>query len=279
MKIPSISVFIGALSLFAVALTGCKKDKEAIPTVSTGEFTLHMDNGVSTTTAANVTRFSSLVLNSVTYKNAHGDDFTVSAFKYYISNVQLSRANGSTYAVPDSYFLVDHANPTSQDLTMQNVPSGDYTGVSFTVGVDSARTKAGNFTGVLDGNNGMLWTMNGPEFINLKLEGRSPQSPTTGLVFHLAGYKGAANNTIRTVKLPFATGTQLLVRPDHFPEIHMQVDIAKLFTGPNSTSPNQPFMNPVDFATVYNKMSGPAVSKLADNAAAGMFSVGHIHAN
>jgi hypothetical protein len=277
MRTPSISAFIGAFSLFTVALAGCTKEKEPVPTVSTGEFTLHMDNGV---TDATTNKFSSLVLNANTYKNAHGDEFTVSTFKYYISNVQLGRANGSTYAVPDSYFLVDHALPTSQDLTMNNVPSGDYTSVSFTVGVDSARTKAGNFTGVLDGNNGMLWTMNGPEFINLKLEGRSPQSPTTGLVFHLAGYKGAANNTIRTVKLPFATGTQLLVRPDHSPEIHMQVDIAKLFTGPNpTTAPNPPFMNPVDFTKVYNQMSGPAVSKLADNAAAGMFSVGHIHAN
>lgn len=275
MKTRSILSFIGTVLLFAVGPTGCKKGT-AVPTISKGELTLHMDNGV---TDAATNQFNSLVLNSTTYKNAHGDDFTVGTFKYYISNVLLSRANGSTYAVPDSYFLVDHATPASQDLAMKDVPAGDYTGVSFTVGVDSARTQAGNFTGALDANNGMLWTMNGPEFINLKLEGRSPQSPTTGLVFHLAGYKGAANNTIRTVKLAFPAGTLLLVRPDRSPKVHMRVDIAKLFTGPNATSPNPPFLNPVDFATVYNKMSGPAVAKLADNAAAGMFSVTDIQAN
>ncbi|HEX8329732.1 MAG TPA: MbnP family protein [Hymenobacter sp.] len=269
---------MSVFTLLAAGLTGCEKDKE-VPTVQKGEFTLRMDNGVSATDAANVTRFTPLVLNAATYKNANGDDFTVSTFRYYISNVQLIRANGSTYAVPDSYFLVDQAAPASHGLTIKDVPAGDFTKVSFTVGVDSARTKAGNFTGVLDGNNGMLWTMNGPEFINLKLEGRSPKSPTTGLIFHLAGYKGVANNTIRTVTLPFPAGSQLLVRPGQSPEVRVQVDISKLFNGPNPTVANPPFLNPVNFATVYNKMSGPAVAKLADNLAAGMFSVTEIKAN
>ncbi|MCC3155365.1 hypothetical protein Q3A66_20250 [Hymenobacter sp. BT770] len=284
MKFLSISPLACALALASLSLAGCKKDPTP-PTTETGEFTLHMDNGVSVTSPANVTTFSKLVLGTTSYKNANGDDFTVSTFKYYISNVKLFRADNSSYAVPDTYFLVDHADAASQDLKMTGVPVGDYTAVGFTVGVDSARTKAGNFTGVLNANNGMYWDMNGPEFINLKLEGYSPQAPhapqatTGGLVFHVAGYKGAANNTIRTVRLPFPTAN-LLVRPDHFPEVHLHVDIANLFNGPNpATATNPPFLNPVNFALVYNKMGGPAAAKLADNAAAGMFSVSHIHAN
>ncbi|MFC7668083.1 MbnP family protein [Hymenobacter humi] len=238
------------------------------PTAETGVFTLHMDNGLSVTGANGTTTFSALVLNANTYKTAAGDDFAVSTFKYYISNVKLAKADGSTYAVPDTYFLVDHATPATQALAMKGVPVGDYTGISFTVGVDSTRTKAVNFTGVLDANNGMYWDMNGPEFINLKLEGRSPQSPTTGLVFHIAGYKHATTNTIRTVTLPFPTA-KLLVRTDHSPEIHMHVDLAKLFDGPN----------PVRFGTTYNVMGGLPAARIADNLAAGMFSVSHIHAN
>ncbi len=181
MKFFSISGIAGALGVLALGLTGCKKDVQ-VPGSQTGEFTLHMDNGVSTTNSANVTTFAPLVLNATTYKNGRGEDFTVSTFKYYISNVKLLKADNSSYSVPSSYFLVDHSNAASQDLTMKGVPVDDYTGVSFVVGVDSARTKAGNFTGVLNANNGMYWDMNGPEFINLKLEGRSPQSPTQDTV-------------------------------------------------------------------------------------------------
>ncbi|MBD2769960.1 hypothetical protein IC235_18895 [Hymenobacter sp. BT664] len=278
MKRSLVSTFTSALVLATLSFTSCKKDSDQ-PTTETGEFTLHMDNGVTQQSSAGTPTFRSLVLNANTYQNANGDDFTVSTFKYYISNVKLLKADNSSYSVPDSYFLVDHSRPETQDLEMKGVPVGDYTGVTFTVGVDSSRTKAGNFSGVLNSNNGMLWTMNGNEFINLKLEGTSPQSPTRGLVFHVAGYKGAANNTIRTVTLPFPAAN-LLVRPDHSPEIHMHVDIAKLFTGPNPTAtPPSPFQNPVKFSEVYNKMGGPSASKLADNIAAGMFSVSHIHAN
>jgi len=172
--------------------------------------------------------------------------------------------------VPDTYFLVDQAKVDSNLLSMKDMPAGDYTGLSFTVGVDSARTKAGAFTGALDANNAMWWDWS-QEFINVKLEGTSPQSPSRGLVFHIAGFKGAngANNTIRTVALPFPNGTKLLIRPDHTPQIHLHVDVLGLFGGPN----------PVRFATVYNTMGGAQSVKVADNLAAGMFSVEHIHAN
>ncbi|SFQ54078.1 MbnP family protein [Hymenobacter arizonensis] len=277
MKRSPNSDFLKVAMVLLLCLAGCKKNP-AGPESGAGELVVSMDNGVSTTSTTNGTSFSPLVLNATTYKNANGDDFTVSTFKYYISNVRLLKADNSTYLVPDSYFLVDQSAPASQKLKLTAVPAGEYTGISFTVGVDSARIKAGGFTGVLNANNGMFWDMNGPEFINMKLEGRSPQSPTTGLVFHIAGHKGAANNTIRTVALPFGA-SKLLVRPNHLPEIRVQVDVAKLFTGPNTAMLAPPFLNPVDFSIVYNRMSGPAVAKLADNAAAGMFTVTRIDAN
>ncbi|WP_210518854.1 MbnP family protein [Hymenobacter terricola] len=256
MKRFPVFAFAVLLALATFGLNGCKKDE---PVANTGEFTLHLENVVGT---------APLDLDATTYHNANGDNFTVSTFKYYISNVTLRKADNSSYLVPNSYFLVDQSKAESQDLLMKNVPVGDYTGISFTVGVDSARTKAGNFTDVLNANNGMYWDMNGPEFINLKLEGRSPQAPSSGLIFHIAGYKHSTTNTIRTVTLPFPA-VSLLIRPDHSPEIHTSADVLKMFTG----------VNPISFATIYNTMGGPNSVKVADNIAAGMFTVEHIHAN
>ncbi len=249
-----------ALVLATALVTACKKDSDP-STPQTGVFALELEPGVGALP---------LNLSTDTYTTAAGDRFTVSAFKYFLSNIKLTKADGSAYAVPDSYFLVDQAKPDSQHLDLKDVPVGDYTGLTFTVGVDSARTKAGNFTGALAADPGMFWDWS-QEFKNVVLEGTSPQSPSRGLVFHIAGFKGAngANNTIRTVSPAFPANTKLLIRPDHSPEIHLHVDVLGLFGGPN----------PVRFATVYNTMGGPQSVKVADNIAAGMFSVEHIHAN
>ena len=196
----------------------------------------------------------------------------MSTFKYYVSNVKLLKADNSAYTLPNAYYLVDQARPATQDLEMAGIPVGDYTAISFVVGVDSARTKAGNFTeDALNANSGMLWTMNGvDEFINLAMTGYSSKSPSGGLTFHVAGYKHSTTNTIRTVTVPFpAANSPMLVRPDHSPEIHLYADINKLFTGRNA----------IKFADTYNVMGGAPAVKIADNIAAGMFSVGHIHAN
>jgi len=268
MKFSATSTVAATLLLAVLTLAGCKKD-EAIN--NTGKFTLSMDNGV-TMPGTNGPVFNSLVLNTGAYVNAAGDDFTVTTFKYYISNIKLLKADNSAYTLPKSYYLVDQSKPESQELTMSDIPVGDYTGISFMVGVDSARSKAGNFTeAALSSNNGMLWTMNGiDEFINLNMSGYSPRSPSGGLTFHIAGYQHSTTNTIRTVTVPFpAANSPMQVRADHSPEIHMQVDIAKMFTGPN----------PVRFSSVYSVMGGAPAVQIANNIAAGMFTVAHIHAN
>ncbi|GAA4035161.1 hypothetical protein GCM10022409_19700 [Hymenobacter glaciei] len=257
------------LALNTAVLTGCKKDEPEAS--ATGKFTLHLDNGTFVP-GGNGPIFSSLVLGSGAYSNANSDDFRVSTFKYYVSNVKLLKADNSAYTLPRAYYLVDQSKPTTQDLEMNGIPVGDYTAISFIVGVDSARTKAGNFTEeALNANSGMLWTMNGvDEFINLSLTGYSSKSPSTGLTFHIAGYKHSTTNTIRTVTVPFpAANSPMRVRPDHSPEIHLYADINKMFTGTST----------IKFADTYNVMGGLPAVKIADNIAAGMFSVGHIYAN
>lgn len=249
-----------ALALTTTLVTGCKKDSDPF-TPQSGAFAVELENAVGTLP---------LNLSTDTYTTAAGDRFTVSTFKYFLSNFTLTKADGSTYVVPSSYFLVNQANGDSQHLDLKDVPAGDYTGLTFTVGVDSARTKAGNFTGALAADPGMFWDWS-KEFKNVVLEGTSLQSPTGGLVFHIAGFKvsNGANNTIRTVSPAFPANTKLLVRADHTPEIHMHVDVLGMFGAPN----------PVRFATTYNTMGGPASARVANNLAAGMFAIEHIHAN
>lgn len=246
------------LALAALLLAACGKTTD--PVVQPGPVTLAFENVVGT---------QPLVLSTSSYKTSAGDDFTVYALKYYVSNVQFRRADNTFYRIPDSYYLLDQSAPGSLSLTLPNVPTGTYTGLSFMLGVDSTRTKGGNLTGSLDPNNNMFWAWS-EEYINLKLEGTSPQSPRGGLIFHIAGYKGAggANNTIRTVSPAFPAGSQLLVQAGRSPTVHLRADLRGLFGAPN----------PVRFATLNTTMGGAEAVRVADNIAAGMFSVQHIQA-
>ncbi len=263
MKRFSISTLAYAVVLTTLTLAGCNKDDET-PASQTGTVSLEFEQTVGA---------APLTLNTQSYATPAGDQFKITTFRQYISNIKFTKTDGSTYAVPESYYLVDAAVPASQGLALKDIPAGDYKSLTFTVGVDSARNVSGVQTGALDPNNAMFWTWNSG-YIYTKLEGTSPQAPHPagaaegGLVFHIGGFK-SPNNTIRTVTLPFPAGTNLLVRTDHAPEVHLNVDVMKMFTGPTT----------VRFATLSNTMGGANSVLVANNYAAGMFSIEHIHAN
>ena len=148
MKRFSISTAACAFALAALTLAGCKKDDET-PANQVGTVSLAFEQAVGT---------APLVLSTQTYTTPAGDQFKITTFKQYISNIKLTKTDGSTYAVPESYYLMDAAVPASQELALKDIPVGDYKSLTFTVGVDSARNVAGAQTGALDPNNGMFWT-------------------------------------------------------------------------------------------------------------------------
>ncbi|HLK97019.1 MAG TPA: hypothetical protein VK364_04560, partial [Hymenobacter sp.] len=90
-----------------------------------------------------------------------------------------------------------------------------------------------------------------------------PQSPTGAIIFHIGGFEGA-NNTVRTVSP--VVGNAIQIRESRTPELRIKADVLKMFTGPN----------PIRFAEVHNTMGGPQAVKVANNQAAGMFTVTQI---
>jgi hypothetical protein len=244
-------------SLFAAtaALSSCDKDDDA---PALGQLSMEFENVVGN---------SALQLSSATpYQTAVGDQFTVTTFRYYISNIKLKKADGTEFAQPESYYLVDEALAPSKTFTIPNIPTGDYTGLTFTIGVDSVRNVDGaSRIGALAPGD-MFWSWNSG-YIYTKLEGRSPQAANGAIVFHIGGFK-KPNNTIRTVS-PAMNGNTIQVRDGRTPEVHIKADVLKMFTGPNT----------IRFATLSNTMGGPSSVLVADNQAAGMFTLDHVHGN
>ncbi|SHK85220.1 MbnP family protein [Hymenobacter psychrotolerans] len=253
MKVLHYAAFLLAL-LASVSLSSCEKDEDS----EQGNVTMEFENVVGT---------APLQLGSTRYKNAAGDTFTVSTLRYYISNITFKKADGTSYAQPESYYLLDEALPVTKTFTISSVPAGDYTGLTFTIGVDSVRNVSGVQTGALAPSD-MFWTWN-TGYIFTKLEGRynPDRSTSPPLVFHIGGFK-SPNNTIRTVTLPIANKA-IQVREGRTPQVHLKADILKMFTGKST----------IRFSELNNVMGGPNAVRIADNQAAGMFTIDHIHGN
>ncbi len=244
-------------TLLTLAFTSCKKE-EVINSNEKGSFTIEFENKVNGVP---------LVLNTQNYQNSNGESFNISTFKYYVSNIRLTKADGSFYTIPESYFLIDAAKLSSLLNNIKDIPAGDYTKISFIIGVDKERNLAGAQTGALDPTLGMFWTWNSG-YIFVKLEGTSPQSTSTdkSLTFHIGGIVDP-NNTIRTFSTDFSTGNPLRIRGDKNPQVHFSANAGSLFTGKQNIS----------FTNLNFTMGGANAVIIANNYANGLFEFEHIH--
>jgi hypothetical protein len=140
----------------------------------------------------NVVNDLRLQLDSTTYTNPFNEKYTVSKFKYYISNIYL--ANGTKIVFEkNSYHLIDEKYDESKTVQI-NLPVGNYKKICFTLGVDSIKNISGAQTGALDVINDMFWTWNNG-YVMLKLEGNSPASNIINnkIEYHIGGFKEPYN--------------------------------------------------------------------------------------
>jgi hypothetical protein len=174
-------LFIAMLAVTVVTLHSCNKDKDddttTTGTTSTTSTTGNpiVNDGITLTSEGSLTikvnhTFGNtpLQMSPANYVTEAQDTVKVTQLTYYISNVTLTTAAGSQVDL-GNYNLMEFTPNASSDFTLTNVPAGNYTSVSFTIGVDSLANSTGSHTGDLDPSNGMYWTWNtGYVFIRLK---------------------------------------------------------------------------------------------------------------
>lgn len=210
------------------------------------------------------------------YTNAAGEPFTVSMVQYFISNIKVATADGKEYVVPQdsSYFLIKSSDRSSRFAKVR-VPEGDYTRLTFTLGVDSLRSTmdVSKRTGVLDPaangdmeNGGMYWGWNSG-YIFFRMEGNSnvisddQNGDPTGkkqFKYHIGffgGYNTRTINNLKTITLDLNTAGIAKVRKDRQSNIHLFVDVMKVFNG------NSPFK----IAQYPNVMFGAFSATIAGN--------------
>lgn len=257
------------LTCFALVITSisCKKNDEVKPDEK-NNITLEFDNQVGS---------DEMTLGTGSYKNSSGEDFTITTFNYFISNVSFKKSDGTVVKFPNDYFLIKQSDSESFEATLKDLPVGDYTEVTFTVGVDSARSvsEISQRTGVLDpasyGTDNMYWAWNSG-YIFFKFEGTSSVVPSDAagkrvFQYHVGGFGGMTTKTINNLRtVTLALPTSATVRSNIAPEIHLFVDAAKVFNGTST----------LNLATTFMVHSIGAAVPIADNYKT-MFSVNHVH--
>lgn len=219
--------------LSAGILTSCKKETASEYNSNTkAALSVEFDN---------ITGSSDLELNTGTYTNATGENFTVTKLKYYVSNFVLTNTNGAQFTVPQDscYFLIDESDETTHEPVL-HVPEGEYKTLTFTLGIDSARNAADISirTGVLDpaaAASNMYQGLN-KGYIFFKMEGKSPVSAATGnsFMYNIGGFSsnssGSVNN-IKTITLDLTARGTPKVKTGKETNIHLMIDIIKMFSG------------------------------------------------
>lgn len=138
-----------------------------------------------------------------------GDSMKFSLFKYYVTNIKLKNEDGTWWAQPESYFLLDAESEAASTFTVEGVPSGTYVEMEYTMGVDSFKNVSGVYEGALSLTNNMFWDWN-TGFIMLKAEGDSPNAPSPfKFALHFGGFKDDDN--IVTVKSTNFDGSKLII--------------------------------------------------------------------
>lgn len=195
--------------------------------------------------------------NNSPYVNKSGEKFTISLLQYFISNLKLTTIEGKTFTVPadKSYFLINGSDKSTR-FAKVDVPEGDYSKLTFVLGVDSLRSTMdlSKRTGVLDpaaggghDSGGMYWGWNAG-YIFFKFEGNSPVISSDQLgdptgkqqfKYHIGGFGGYSAptiNNIKTITIDLQAAGIAKVRKERKSNIHLFVDIAKVFDGKNNFS-------------------------------------------
>ena len=144
---------ITLLLIFSIVISSCKKEEGCTdPAALNYNIEASIDNGncdYAPLTNLNI-HFTQtvdsdpLILNSMTYINQTGQNYSVQTVRYLISDITLHSDNGTSTLIDEVHFI-DISTPSSLTLNIPEIDYGNYTSISFTMGLDSSKNMTNLF--------------------------------------------------------------------------------------------------------------------------------------
>ena len=150
--------------------------------------------------------------------SSNGDSLQFDNIRFYLSAIQFESVNGEITNDTQLAHLIDVFEPSTLIIPFKNMDMKRLKKMRFNIGIDSTTSVAGALGSDLDPTKGMYWAWQSG-YINMKIEGRSPQCSNRKNVFqfHIGGYM-SPYYAMRHLELPINTEGVVL-----------NVDVSKFF--------------------------------------------------
>jgi hypothetical protein len=184
------------------------------------------------------------------FQTKKGESFQFDNIRFYLSNIEFVRADKSIIKDTATAHLIDVFEPNTLKIDLQKIDFRQVKTMRFNVGIDSSTNISGALGGDLDPQKGMYWAWQSG-YINMKIEGRSPQCKNRKNVFqyHIGGYL-QPNYSMRSVELPVNTQNTEggsspksdITNPKNTEGVVLKIDFSKFFEQINIAKQNSIMM-------------------------------------
>lgn len=189
------------------------------------------------------------------YISTNGDSIQFDNIRFYLSSIQFEMDDNTWIKDTVSAHLIDVFEPASLHIITQKIDIKRLKTIHFNLGIDSLINVSGALGGDLDPQKGMYWAWQSG-YINLKIEGRSPQCKSRKNVFqyHIGGYLQPFYSMRKMefpVKNTIANRNQEAIRKGLVLTLDFSVFFGKLSiaTQKNTMMPGKEAMQLADYST------------------------------
>lgn len=164
--------------LVALFIIGCEKDQDLVPVKAEENISSKL---LISYKVDNVP----LIFDSILYHNLAGNNYGVTRLEYYISNITFHSTSVKDFTL-DKFFYIDARTSSTNSISIDPIPYGEYNSITLNIGIDSANNKTNSLANTSENIN-MAWPSSmGGGYHFMKLEGYYDNPPSTlGFTMHL----------------------------------------------------------------------------------------------
>jgi hypothetical protein len=142
------------------------------------------------------------IVQNTWFVTKNGDSIQFDNIRFYLSDIQFVMDDKTWIRDTVKAHLIDIFESDSWHIAFQKIDLEHLKAMRFNIGIDSLTNVSGALSGDLDPQRGMYWAWQSG-YINLKIEGRSPQCKKRKNIFHyhIGGYLPPFYS-MRTVAIP-----------------------------------------------------------------------------
>jgi hypothetical protein len=137
----SLRLLVLGLSMALLSMAACEDDSTA-PPPEEGSITVDVYFGINVDNQP-----VQLSTSAQTYTNPAGTKYGIQNVRFIISDVKLHRDEGAPLLLKGVHYF-DITDAATQVIHVEDLPHADFTGVSFTFGLDPSRNQRGKYPSI-----------------------------------------------------------------------------------------------------------------------------------